>query len=63
VRRNSEQNFNQIIEYWILKLPSRIIQPDEESDAEASENAEPYAQLIYRALRAAAGYGIVLKDN
>ena len=35
---------------------------DAESDADASENAEPYAQLIYRALRDAPGYGMVLKD-
>ncbi len=35
---------------------------DGESDADASENAEPYAQLIYRALRDAPGYGMVLKD-
>ena len=33
-----------------------------ESDADASENAEPYAQLIYRALRDAPGHGMVLKD-
>lgn len=35
---------------------------DGESDADPSENAEPYAQLIYRALRDAPGYGMVLKD-
>lgn len=35
---------------------------DAESDMDPSENAEPYAQLIYRALRDAPGYGMVLKD-
>lgn len=35
---------------------------DAESDPDPSENAEPYAQLIYRALREAPGYGMVLKD-
>ena len=35
---------------------------DAESDADPTENAEPYAQLIYRALREAPGHGMVLKD-
>ena len=35
---------------------------DPESDADPNDNAEPYAQLIYRALRDAPGYGMVLKD-
>lgn len=35
---------------------------DAESDADPSDNAEPYAQLIYRALRDAPGHGMVLKE-
>lgn len=35
---------------------------DGDSDADTNENAEPYAQLIYRALKDAPGYGMVLKD-
>lgn len=35
---------------------------DGESDVDVNENVEPYAQLIYRALREAPGYGMVLKD-
>jgi hypothetical protein len=35
---------------------------DGDSDADVNENAEPYAQLIYRALKDAPGYGMVLKD-
>lgn len=35
---------------------------DAESDADPTENAEPYAQLIYRALKEAPGHGMVLKD-
>ena len=35
---------------------------DAESNADPTENAEPYAQLIYRALKEAPGHGMVLKD-
>lgn len=35
---------------------------DEESDGDGSANVEPYAQLIYRALRSAPGHAMVLKD-
>lgn len=35
---------------------------DDGSDAEGSVNAEPYAQLIYRALKSVPGHGMVLKE-
>lgn len=35
---------------------------DAESNTDPTENAEPYAQLIYRALKEAPGHGMVLKD-
>ena len=34
----------------------------EESDEDGSSNSEPYAQLIYRALKSVAGHAMVLKD-
>ncbi|KAL8722216.1 MAG: hypothetical protein Q9225_001261 [Loekoesia sp. 1 TL-2023] len=38
------------------------IDESEESDEDGSVNCEPYAQLIFRALKGAPGYGMVLKD-
>ena len=35
---------------------------DDESDGYGSANAEPYAQLIYRALKSAPGHAMVLKE-
>ena len=35
---------------------------DEESDADGDTNAEPYAQLIYRALKSKPGFGMILKE-
>lgn len=35
---------------------------DAESNVDPTENAEPYAQLIYRALKETPGHGMVLKD-
>ncbi|KAL8941930.1 MAG: hypothetical protein Q9216_001958 [Gyalolechia sp. 2 TL-2023] len=38
------------------------IDESEESDEDGSVNSEPYAQLIFRALKGAPGYRMVLKD-
>lgn len=35
---------------------------NEESDADGDTNAEPYAQLIYRALKSKPGFGMILKE-
>ncbi|KAL8840897.1 MAG: hypothetical protein Q9170_001161 [Blastenia crenularia] len=38
------------------------IDESEDSDEDGSVNCEPYAQLIFRALKSAPGHGMVLKD-
>lgn len=40
----------------------QLFDESEESDEDGSVNCEPYAQLIFRALREAPGYRMVLKD-
>ena len=43
------------------KLPPPMV-ADDDSDGDGSAHVEPYAQLIYRALRSAPGHAMVLKE-
>ena len=43
-------------------INSRTVYTGEESDEDGSSNSEPYAQLIFRALKSAPGHRMVLKE-
>lgn len=48
--------------YELEERGQQSIDESEESDEDGSVNCEPYAQLIFRALKGAPGYRMVLKD-
>lgn len=44
----------------LMRSPATMM--DDESDEDGSSSSEPYAQLIYRALKSVAGHAMVLKE-